>query len=93
MTGYLLVRYRALSGRVDRRAVAAAPRTLRIAPLSSFTSGVFLAVPCRGALAWLAVTGRIAPAALSPLAVEGAAVFHTSLYAGDMQAYAGTTRT
>jgi ATP-binding cassette subfamily B protein len=47
----------------------------------------------RGALAWLAVTGRIAPAALSPLAVEGAAVFHTSLYAGDLQAFAGTTRT
>ena len=100
MTEYLLYWYRALSGRIDERTLTAAPRTLRIALLSSLVGGVFLAATW-GMLAWLAVTGRIAPAiaatavvavqttlaALSQLVTEGAAVFHTSLYLGDMQAF------
>ncbi|MGP2442440.1 ATP-binding cassette domain-containing protein [Streptomyces sp. JW3] len=100
MTDYLLHWYRALSERVDRRTTAAAPRTLRIALLASLAGGGFLAATW-GTLAWLTVTGRIAPAvaatavvavqttltALSQLVIEGAAVFHTSLYLGDMQAF------
>ncbi|OKK08922.1 ABC transporter [Streptomyces sp. CB02400] len=100
MTDYLLYWYRALSERVDRRSLAAAPRTLRIALVSSVASGTFLAATW-GMLAWLAVTGRIAPAvaatavvavqttlaALSQVVVNGAAVFHTSLYLSDMQAF------
>ncbi|MFE5487525.1 ATP-binding cassette domain-containing protein [Streptomyces sp. NPDC056527] len=100
MTDYLLFWYRSLSERVDRRTLAAAPRTLRIALVSSLAGGVFL-VATWAALAWLAVTGRIALAvaatavvavqttlaALSQVVVNGAAVFHTSLYLGDMQAF------
>lgn len=100
MTDYILYWYRALSERVDRRSLAAAPRTLRIALLSSLAGGAFLAATW-GMLAWLAVSGRIAPAvaatavvavqttlaALSQVVVNGAAVFHTSLYLGDMQAF------
>ncbi|MFD9035394.1 ATP-binding cassette domain-containing protein [Streptomyces sp. NPDC059567] len=100
MTDYLLFWYRSLSERVDRRTLAAAPRTLRIALASSLAGGVFL-VATWAALAWLAVTGRIALAvaatavvavqttlaALSQVVVNGAAVFHTSLYLGDMQAF------
>ncbi|MFD7325777.1 ATP-binding cassette domain-containing protein [Streptomyces sp. NPDC059875] len=100
MTDYLLFWYRSLSDRVDRRTLAAAPRTLRIALLSSLAGGVFL-VATWAALAWLAVTGRIALAvaatavvavqttlaALSQVVVNGAAVFHTSLYLSDMQAF------
>ncbi|WP_407706488.1 ATP-binding cassette domain-containing protein [Streptomyces scopuliridis] len=100
MTDYLLYWYRSLSQRVDRRTLAAAPRTLRIALVSSFTGGVFL-VATWAALAWLAVTGRVALAiaatavvavqttlaALSQVIVNGAAVFHTSLYLSDMQAF------
>ncbi|MCT9006737.1 ATP-binding cassette domain-containing protein [Streptomyces rhizosphaerihabitans] len=100
MTDYLLYWYRALSERVDRRTLAAAPRTLRIALLSSVAGGTFLAAAW-GMLAWLAVTERIAPAiaatavvavqttlaALSQVVINGAAVFHTSLYLGDMQAF------
>ncbi len=100
MTDYILYWYRALSERVDRRSLAAAPRTLRIALLSSLAGGAFLTVTW-GTLAWLAVTGRIAPAvaatavvavqttlaALSQVVVNGAAVFHTSLYLSDMQAF------
>ncbi|WP_406723809.1 ATP-binding cassette domain-containing protein [Streptomyces sp. GD-15H] len=100
MTDYLLHWYRALSERVDRRTLAAAPRTLRIALFSSLAGGAFLAATW-GALAWLAVTGRIAPAiaatavvavqttlaSLSQVVINGAAVFHTSLYLGDMQAF------
>lgn len=80
--------------------MAAAPRTLRIALLSSLAGGVFLVVTW-AVLAWLAVTGRIGPAvaatavvavqttlaALSQVVVNGAAVFHTSLYLGDMQTF------
>lgn len=100
MTDYLLFWYRSLSDRCDRRTVAAAPRTLRIALLSSLAGGVILVVTW-AALAWLAVTGRIGPAvaatavvavqttlaALSQVVVNGAAVFHTSLYLGDMQTF------
>ncbi|MFG2125546.1 ATP-binding cassette domain-containing protein [Streptomyces sp. NPDC048710] len=100
MTDYLVFWYRSLSDRCDRRTLAAAPRTLRIALLTSLAGGVFL-VTTWAALAWLAVTGRIALAiaataivavqttlaALSQVVVNGAAVFHTSLYLGDMQAF------
>ncbi|MEU3843675.1 ATP-binding cassette domain-containing protein [Streptomyces sp. NPDC028635] len=100
MTDYLVYWYRALSERCDRRTLAAAPRTLRIALLCALAGGAFL-VAAWGALAWLAVTGRIdlavaataviavqtTLAALSQVVVNGAAVFHTSLYLGDMQAF------
>ncbi|MEU2060994.1 ABC transporter ATP-binding protein [Streptomyces sp. NPDC013455] len=103
MTDYLVYWYRALSDRCDRcdrRTLAAAPRTLRIALLSALFGGVFL-VATWGALAWLAVSGRIelavaataviavqtTLAALSQVVVNGAAVFHTSLYLSDMQAF------
>ncbi|MCF3180188.1 ABC transporter ATP-binding protein [Streptomyces polychromogenes] len=100
MTDYLVYWYRALSDRCDRRSLAAAPRTLRISLLSSLAGGVFL-LATWGALAWLAVTGRIEPAiaataviavqtalaALSQVVVNGAAVFHTSLYLSDMQSF------
>ncbi|MFF4859934.1 ATP-binding cassette domain-containing protein [Streptomyces rubiginosohelvolus] len=98
MTDYLVYWYRALSERCDRRTLAAAPRTLRIALLCSLAGGVFL-LTTWGALAWLAATGRVDPAvaataviavqttlaALSQVVINGAAVFHTSLYLGDMQ--------
>ncbi|AVZ76065.1 ABC transporter [Streptomyces lunaelactis] len=100
MTDYLLYWYRSLSERVDERTLAAAPRTLRIALVSSLVGGVFL-VATWVALAWLAVTGRVALAiaatavvavqatlaALSQVIINGAAVFHTSLYLSDMQAF------
>lgn len=100
MTDYLLYWYRSLSERVDRRTLGAAPRTLRIALLSSLVGGVFL-VTTWAALAWLAATGRVALpvaatavvavqttlAALSQVIVNGAAVFHTSLYLSDAQAF------
>ncbi|SFX60153.1 ABC transporter ATP-binding protein/permease [Streptomyces atratus] len=100
MTDYLLFWYRSLSERCDRRTLAAAPRTLRIALLSSLAGGVFLVLTW-AVLAWLAVTGRIGIAiaatavlavqtmltSLSQVVVNGAAVFHTSLYLGDMQAF------
>ncbi|MER5302793.1 ATP-binding cassette domain-containing protein [Streptomyces lasiicapitis] len=100
MTDYLLFWYRSLSDRCDKRTLSAAPQTLRIALLSSLVSGLFL-VATWAALAWLAVTGRIALAvaatavvavqttlaALSGVVMNGAAVFHTSLYLSDMQAF------
>ncbi|MDT9695894.1 MULTISPECIES: ABC transporter ATP-binding protein [Streptomyces] len=100
MTDYLVYWYRALSDRCDRRTLAAAPRTLRIALISAVAGGVFL-VATWGALAWLAVSGRIelavaataviavqtTLAALSQVVINGAAVFHTSLYLSDMQAF------
>ncbi|MEU0288824.1 ABC transporter ATP-binding protein [Streptomyces sp. NPDC006147] len=100
MTDYILHWYRALSERVDRRSLSAAPRTLRITLLSSLAGGGFLVLTW-GMLAWLAATGRIAPAvaataviavqttlaALSQVVMNGAAVFHTSLYLSDMQAF------
>ncbi|WP_437129240.1 ATP-binding cassette domain-containing protein [Streptomyces hydrogenans] len=100
MTDYLVYWYKTLSDRCDRRTLSAAPRTLRIALLSALAGGVFLLLTW-GALAWLAVSGRIdlaiaataviavqtTLAALSQVVVNGAAVFHTSLYLGDMQAF------
>ncbi|MGW0606712.1 ABC transporter ATP-binding protein [Streptomyces sp. NPDC002644] len=100
MTDYLVHWYRALSERCDRRTLAAAPRTLCIALLAALAGGVFL-VATWGALAWLAVSGRIdlavaataviavqtTLAALSQVVVNGAAVFHTSLYLSDLQAF------
>ncbi|MFJ6793737.1 ATP-binding cassette domain-containing protein [Streptomyces sp. NPDC091268] len=100
MADYLVYWYRALSERCDRRNMAAAPRTLRISLLSSLAGGVFL-LATWGALAWLAVSGRIEPAiaataviavqtalaALSQVVINGAAVFHTSLYLTDMQSF------
>ncbi|MFF3323625.1 ATP-binding cassette domain-containing protein [Streptomyces sp. NPDC002889] len=100
MTDYLIYWYRALSDRCDGRTLAAAPRTLRIALLSALAGGVFL-VATWGALAWLAVSGRIelavaataviavqtTLAALSQVVINGAAVFHTSLYLSDMQSF------
>ncbi|MFI9100736.1 ATP-binding cassette domain-containing protein [Streptomyces fildesensis] len=100
MTDYLLFWYRSLSERVDERTLAAAPRTLRIALVSSLVGGVFL-IATWVALAWMAVTGRVALAiaatavvavqttlaALSQVILNGAAVFHTSLYLSDMQAF------
>lgn len=100
MTNYLTYWYRALSDRCDRRTLAAAPRTLRISLLSSLAGGFFL-IATWGVLAWLAVSGRIdlavaatavvavqtTLAALSQVVVNGAAVFHTSLYLGDMQSF------
>ncbi len=100
MTDYLVYWYKTLSDRCDRRTLNAAPRTLRIALLSALAGGVFLLLTW-GALAWLAVSGRIdlaiaataviavqtTLAALSQVVVNGAAVFHTSLYLGDMQAF------
>ncbi|MER7541031.1 ATP-binding cassette domain-containing protein [Streptomyces sp. NPDC097704] len=100
MTDYLVFWYRALSDRCDRRTLAAAPRTLRIALLSALAGGVFL-VATWSALARLAVSGRIALpvaataviavqttfAALSQVVIHGAALFHTSLYLSDTQAF------
>ncbi|MEV5607271.1 ABC transporter ATP-binding protein [Streptomyces sp. NPDC052225] len=98
MTGYLLFWYRSLSQRIDRRLLASAPRTLRIVLLSAATGGFFLLLTW-AALAWLATTGRIelavaatavvavqtTLAALSQVVLNGAALFHTSLYLTDMQ--------
>ncbi len=100
MTDYLVYWYRALSDRCDRRSLAAAPRTLRIALLSALAGGVFL-LATWGVLAWLAVSGRVdlavaataviavqtTLAALSQVVIGAAAVFHTSLYLGDMQSF------
>ncbi|MFE7028866.1 ATP-binding cassette domain-containing protein [Streptomyces sp. NPDC057621] len=100
MSDYLVYWYRALSERCDRRTLAAAPRTLRIALVCAVAGGVFL-VATWGVLAWLAVSGRIELAvaataviavqttlgALSQVVINGAAVFHTSLYLSDMQVF------
>ena len=59
MTDYLLFWYRSISERCDRRNLAAAPRTLRIALVSSVVAGLFL-VATWCTLAWLAATGRVA---------------------------------
>ncbi|MGW3861573.1 catalase [Streptomyces sp. NPDC005047] len=100
MTGYLLYWYRALSDRIDRRTLTAAPRTLRIVLSTSALGGVFL-LGTWATLAWLAAGGRVALpvaatavvavqttlAALSQFVVHGAAMFHTSLYLADMRAF------
>ncbi|MGX1134474.1 ATP-binding cassette subfamily B protein [Streptomyces glaucescens] len=100
MTGYLVHWYRALSERIDRRTLTAAPRMLRIALATSALGGLFLLVTW-AALAWLAATGRVALpvaatavvavqttlAALGQLVQHGAAMFHTSLYLADMRSF------
>ncbi|WP_447035067.1 ABC transporter ATP-binding protein [Streptomyces sp. DSM 118878] len=100
MTDYLLFWYRCLSERIDRRTLAAAPRTLRINLGTSMIGGVFLIGTWAG-LAWLATTGRVplavaatavvavqtALAALSQVVMNGAACFHTSLYLADMRTF------
>ncbi|MEV3932639.1 ABC transporter ATP-binding protein [Streptomyces sp. NPDC049944] len=100
MTGYLVHWYRALSDRIDRRTLASAPRMLRITLATSSLGGVFL-LSTWAALAWLAVSGRVALpvaatavvavqtalAALSQFVVHGAALFHTSLYLADMETF------
>ncbi|GAA0915243.1 ABC transporter ATP-binding protein [Streptomyces thermoalcalitolerans] len=105
MTGYLIYWYRALSDRIDRRTLAAAPRTLRIVLATSALGGVFL-LGTWAALAWLAATGRVALpvaatavvavqttlAALSQFIIHGAALFHTSLYLADMRSFLDMAR-
>ncbi|MFG2333379.1 ATP-binding cassette domain-containing protein [Streptomyces sp. NPDC048604] len=100
MTGYLVYWYRALSERIDRRTLTAAPRMLRIVLATSALGGLFLLLTW-AALAWLASGGHIALpvaatavvavqttlAALSQLVQNGAALFHTSLYLADMRAF------
>ncbi|MFF7886417.1 ATP-binding cassette domain-containing protein [Streptomyces sp. NPDC020794] len=100
MTGYLLFWYRAISERIDRRVLDAAPRMLRIVLASSAIGGVFL-VATWAVLAWLAATGQVEPAvaatavvavqstlaALSQLVIHGAAMFHTALYLADMDTF------
>ncbi|MFI7008223.1 ABC transporter ATP-binding protein [Streptomyces sp. NPDC050145] len=102
MTGYLLYWYRALSDRIDRRTLTAAPRMLRITLSTAALGGLFLCVTW-AVLAWLAVTGRVALpvaatavvavqtalAALSQFVQNGAAMFHTSLYLADMRSFLG----
>ncbi|MGW1819367.1 ATP-binding cassette domain-containing protein [Streptomyces sp. NPDC002125] len=100
MTGYLVHWYRALSDRIDRRTLTAAPRMLRIVLTTSALGGVFL-LATWATLAWLATTGRVALpvaatavvavqttlAALSQFVIHGAAMFHTSLYLADMRTF------
>ncbi|MET7685686.1 ABC transporter ATP-binding protein [Streptomyces sp. NPDC005423] len=100
MSGYLLYWYRTLSQQADDRSLAAAPRILRINLGSAACGGLFL-VATWGALYWLAATGQIAVAiaatavfavrttlgALTQLVRSAAAVFHTSLYLGDMTTF------
>ncbi|MFF9126297.1 ATP-binding cassette domain-containing protein [Streptomyces sp. NPDC014889] len=105
MTGYLVHWYRALSARIDRRTLTAAPRTLRIVLATSALGGVFL-LGTWATLAWLATTGRVALpvaatavvavqttlGALSQFVVNGAAMFHTSLYLADMRSFLDMAR-
>ncbi|MFJ9930372.1 ABC transporter ATP-binding protein [Streptomyces misionensis] len=100
MTGYLVYWYRALSERIDQRILRAAPRMLRIVLATSALGGAFLLLTW-AALAWLAMTGRVAlpVAATAVVAVQatlgaltqfvqnGAAMFHTSLYLADMRSF------
>ncbi|PBC80908.1 ATP-binding cassette, subfamily B [Streptomyces sp. KS_16] len=100
MTGYLLYWYRALSERIDQRTLGSAPRRLRIDLTAGALGGIFL-MGTWATLAWLAATGRVplpvaatalvavqtALAALSQVVIQGAAMFHTSLYLADMRAF------
>lgn len=100
MTGYQIYWYRALSDRIDQRTLQAAPHMLRI-QLSTSTLGGFFLLCTWATLAGLAITGRIAlpvaatavvavqstVAALSQVVINGAALFHTSLYLADMRAF------
>ncbi|MFD3514892.1 ABC transporter ATP-binding protein [Streptomyces sp. NPDC058657] len=103
MTGYVIYWYRALSERIDKRTLTAAPRMLRIVLATSALGGVFL-LGTWATLAWLATTGRVALpiaataviavqttlGALSQFVIYGAALFHTSLYLADMQSFLDT---
>ncbi|MFH9983597.1 ATP-binding cassette domain-containing protein [Streptomyces sp. NPDC017179] len=105
MTGYLVYWYRALSDRIDRRTLTAAPRMLRIVLATSALGGVFL-LGTWATLAWLATTGRVALpvaatavvavqttlGALSQFVTNGAAMFHTSLYLADMRSFLDMAR-
>ncbi|WP_225077228.1 ATP-binding cassette domain-containing protein [Streptomyces sp. CoT10] len=105
MTGYLVYWYRALSDRIDQRTLTAAPRMLRIMLATSALGGVFL-LGTWATLAWLATTGRVALpvaatavvavqttlASLSQFVVNGAAMFHTSLYLADMRSFLDMAR-
>ncbi|MFF7901709.1 ATP-binding cassette domain-containing protein [Streptomyces sp. NPDC088817] len=105
MTGYLIYWYRALSDRIDQRTLTAAPRMLRIVLATSSLGGVFL-LGTWATLAWLATTGRVALpvaatavvavqttlGALSQFVVNGAAMFHTSLYLADMRSFLDMAR-
>ncbi|MFB7456792.1 MULTISPECIES: ATP-binding cassette domain-containing protein [unclassified Streptomyces] len=105
MTGYLVYWYRALSDRIDQRTLTAAPRMLRIVLATSALGGVFL-LGTWATLAWLATTGRVALpvaatavvavqttlGALSQFVVNGAAMFHTSLYLADMRSFLDMAR-
>jgi ATP-binding cassette subfamily B protein len=100
MTGYLLFWYRSLSARIDRRTLTTAPRILRITLATSALGGIFL-LGTWATLAWLAVTGRVnlavaatavvavqtSLAALAQVVINGAAMFHTSLYLADMRGF------
>ncbi|MFJ9901156.1 ATP-binding cassette domain-containing protein [Streptomyces sp. NPDC091280] len=100
MSGYLLYWYRTLSQQADDLSLAAAPRILRINLVSAACGGLFL-VATWAALYGLAATGQIAVAiaatavfavrttlgALTQLVRSAAAVFHTSLYLGDMTTF------
>ncbi|MEU9168541.1 ABC transporter ATP-binding protein [Streptomyces sp. NPDC048420] len=100
MASYLLYWYRTLSQQADERSLAAAPRILRISLGSAACGGLFL-VATWAALYWLAATSQIAVAiaatavfavrttlgALTQLVRSAAAVFHTSLYLGDMTTF------
>ncbi|MGP3922913.1 ATP-binding cassette domain-containing protein [Streptomyces sp. 8N616] len=100
MTDYLVFWYRSLSERIDQRTLTMAPRMLRIALATSAIGGMFL-IGTWGTLAWLAVTGRVnlavaatavvavqtSLAALSQVVINGAALFHTSLYLADMRSF------
>lgn len=100
MTGYLLFWYRSVSERIDRRTLAVAPRMLRIVLVTSAVGGMFL-LATWATLAWLAATGRVPVsiaatavvavqttlAALNQFVINGAAMFHTSLYLADMRSF------
>ncbi|WLW55246.1 ATP-binding cassette domain-containing protein [Streptomyces sp. YU58] len=100
MTDYIVYWYRTLSERIDQRTLTAAPRMLRIVLATSALGGIFL-LATWGTLAWLAATGRLdlaiaatavvavqtSLAALSQLVINGAALFHTSLYLADMRSF------
>ncbi|MFI0141498.1 ATP-binding cassette domain-containing protein [Streptomyces luteogriseus] len=100
MTDYIGYWYRTLSERIDQRTLTAAPRMLRIVLATSALGGIFL-LATWATLAWLAATGRLdlaiaatavvavqtSLAALSQLVINGAALFHTSLYLADMRSF------
>ncbi len=99
MTDYLVFWYRSLSERCDTRTLAAAPRTLRIACCPRWPPGVPRRHMGRTGVAGGDGQDRTRPCrdrggrraddtpALSQVIINGAALFHTSLYLTDMQAF------